>query len=59
MEPGEPTGAFGKQTYDKVLIGGSTYIGDILTFDASSYDDTYSGQSVQSSAIQVLACIKI
>ena len=58
MEPGEPTGAFGKHTYDKALIGGNTYIGDILTFDASSYDDTYSSDVLQTTSLQVLCCIK-
>ena len=59
MEPAQPTGAFGIHDYDGSLVGGNTYIGNVLSFDASKFDETYSGSSVQLPALQTLVCIKI
>lgn len=59
MEPAQPTGAFGIHDYDGSLVGGNTYIGDVLSFDASKFDETYSGFSVQPASLQCLCCIKV
>ena len=56
MRAGENSGAFISQSSQ---YGATTGGGSGLVFDASSYDDIYSGNSLQPSAMSVLVCIKL